>query len=123
MKILAIVSLLLGLCALGAGIYCKMEVVPAMEGIDRMTLGGKMDMESPAFKSYRALWMQKESLKSTLDLVTLVGAGLGLIGGIFAGVKKAKLGWMHCPKTVPTWCSTLGPRPRVSKSRPLGAVY
>ncbi|BDS07124.1 hypothetical protein NT6N_21640 [Oceaniferula spumae] len=92
MKILAIICLLLGLSALGAALYCHMQVIPDMEGIDRMTRG--MDLDDPRYAPARALWFQRESLKTTLDVITLIGSGLGLIGGIFAGVKKAKLGWI-----------------------------
>jgi len=94
MKIIAIISLLLGLLAIGSGLYCMNAVIPAMEGIDRLSLGGKLDVESYAYQSYRRDWIALDGKKGVLDAISLIGGGLGLLGGIFAGVKKAKLGWL-----------------------------
>lgn len=99
MKNLAIVSLILGFVALGAGLYCQFEIVPAEQGADRMSEGLKID--DPAYRAARALFMEKNDQKNTYGQIALILGGLGVLGGFFAGIKKAKLGFVAAVVSLP----------------------
>lgn len=99
MKPLAIVCLVLGIVALGAGLYNQFEVVPAEQGASRMARG--MDYNNPRYAAANALFMEKNDQKNLLGQVALVAGGLGLLGGVFAGVKKAKLGFIAAAVSLP----------------------
>ena len=52
------------------------------------------DQQPPQFKEISAIAHKKADLRDTLVIVSLITGGLALLGGIFAGVKKAKIGWV-----------------------------
>ncbi|MFK7909754.1 MAG: hypothetical protein AB8F34_04045 [Akkermansiaceae bacterium] len=99
MKNFAIISLVLGFVALGFGLYCQFEVVPSAEAADRMSEG--MSIDDPRYPAVRSLVMEKYDQKSLFGQVALFAGGLGVLGGVFAGIKKAKLGFIAAAVSLP----------------------
>lgn len=99
MKILAIISLVIGLLGLGAGLYCQFEVVPSVKSAERFSR--TMSYDDPAYAAARGLTLKRYDLKFNLGTTAMVAGGLGLLGGIFAGIKKAKLGWPAAAVSLP----------------------
>lgn len=99
MKILAIICLVLGVVALGSGLYCQLEVVPAEESIQRVSR--TMSLDDPRYAATNSLFREKNEQKHLFGQTALFAGGLGLLGGIFAGIKKAKLGFMAAAVSLP----------------------
>ncbi len=99
MKNLAIISLVLGLAALGVGLFCQFEVVPAEESLQRFSR--TMDYDDPRYAATRSLFMEKNDQKNLYGQIALIAGGLGLLGGVFAGIKKAKLGFIAAGVSLP----------------------
>lgn len=99
MKMLSIICLVLGLCALGVGLYCQYEVIPSVESVNRVSRD--MDINDSRYRATRILFMEKNDQKNTLGQIALVAGGLGLLGGIFAGIKKVKLGFIAAVVSLP----------------------
>ena len=99
MKNLAIASLVLGLVALGVGLYCQLEVVPAERSLQKISLS--LSYDDPEYRATNKLFLEKNDQKNLLGQIALVGSGLGLLVGIFAGIKKAKLGFIGALVSLP----------------------
>lgn len=99
MKKLSIISIILGLVALGFGLYCQLETIPAMKSLDR--LSNKMNVDDPQYKATRILAIEKSDQKITYGSIALLAGGIGLLGGVFAGFKKHKLGFLAALISLP----------------------
>lgn len=99
MKILAIISILLGAGAVGTGVYSLVETYPNYKSASRRSYsgyggyGGRAssrlgDLDRMLYRSY------EEALKTQIILGPWAAGGLALILGLVAGIKKRKLGFV-----------------------------
>lgn len=86
MKIIAILSVILGLVALCVSIYLSIEVMSNYNAILKNTYN---------FTEFdRALLKSYSNQKSFLEMLIFICSPLSVLLGLFSGFKKYKLGWI-----------------------------
>jgi len=86
MKIVGILSIILGLTALSAGIYLSIEIMPNYNSILESTYNFT-DLDRALLKNY-------SEQKSLFELIVFISAPLSILIGFIAGFKKVKIGWL-----------------------------
>jgi len=86
MKTTGIVSIIIGLIAIIAGIYLAIEIMPNYNSILNSTYNFT-DIERALLKNY-------SEQKSLFELIIFMSASISVLLGFIAGLKKINLGWI-----------------------------
>jgi len=97
MKKISIVSVALSVLGLALAFYLFFSIAPQADALEESSfsmLDRGFSLDSPEFQSMRSLAQEKSALKNNLVNMVFVASGIGLLSGLFAGIKKVKLGWV-----------------------------
>lgn len=77
MKVLSIIAIIIAAAGIGIGLHNQINIIPLLE-----TTEGD------------AIWMYYHDMKMLLGNIAMITGLLGIVGGVIAGVKKQKIGWL-----------------------------
>ena len=77
MKVLSIIAIIIALAGLAIALHCQINIIPLLD-----STGGD------------AIWRHHHDLKMLFGNIAMIVGFLGAVGGVIAGIKKQKLGWI-----------------------------
>ncbi|HNQ67087.1 MAG TPA: hypothetical protein PKN32_01815 [Bacteroidales bacterium] len=77
MKVLSIIAIIIAAAGIGIAVHNQINIIPLVE-----TTEGD------------SLWMYYHDLKMMLGNIAMLTGLVSIIGGVIAGIKKQKLGWI-----------------------------
>lgn len=93
MKTLALIALFLSLAVLGVALYVHFSITPAVDRAEfDMEMANTLMIGDANFAT--DTWYILQSEKVNYGSIALLGSTLPLLLGLFAAVKKVKMGWI-----------------------------